>query len=79
MNRGFATAPNLLLPINDATINFQKFANHPNRYLQNGQKSVKMPFWVFDGRLRNRALLNNNLKIIFEVSKNWEMSPKKKK
>ena len=37
-----------------------------------------MPFWVFDVRLRNRALLNNNLKIIFEVSKNWEMSPKKK-
>ena len=29
-----------------------------------------MPFWVFDVRLRNRALLNNNLKIIFEVSKN---------
>ena len=38
-----------------------------------------MPFWVFDVRLRNRALLNNNLKIIFEVSKNWETSPKKKK
>ena len=36
-----------------------------------------MPFWVFDVRLRNRALLNNNLKIIFEVSKNWETSPKK--
>ena len=26
-----------------------------------------MPFWVFDVRLRNRALLSNNLKIIFEV------------
>ena len=38
-----------------------------------------MPFWVFDVRLRNRALLNNNQKIIFEVSKNWETSPKKMK